>query len=203
MEKSIIKFTRFNAENQQSICQPLAQKYPHIKFIIPQAPTISVSMNYGFSMPAWYNIKGNPRDIMSLKEDKPSLLNSVNQIKKIIQEEVNSGVSPQKIMVVGHSQGASVALTVGLTSDYRLAGVLVWVLSCHVGMRYLVEPNQKIKLFLFFFIIIIMTMLFRPALVINRLHCWKKKVIRSSLIIYIMVIIFSNQKSCKKYWPKN
>lgn len=125
MEKSIIKFTRFNAENQQSICQPLAQKYPHIKFIIPQAPTISVSMNYGFSMPAWYNIKGNPRDIMSLKEDKPSLLNSVNQIKKIIQEEVNSGVSPQKIMVVGHSQGASVALTVGLTSDYRLAGVLV------------------------------------------------------------------------------
>ena len=34
-----------NAQNQQSICQPLATKFPHVKFIIPQAPTISVSMN--------------------------------------------------------------------------------------------------------------------------------------------------------------
>ena len=41
-----------NAENQRIICQPLAEKFPHIKFIIPQAPTISVSMNWGRSMPA-------------------------------------------------------------------------------------------------------------------------------------------------------
>lgn len=34
-----------NAQNQHKICQPLAEKHPHIKFIIPQAPTISVSMN--------------------------------------------------------------------------------------------------------------------------------------------------------------
>jgi len=34
-----------NTQNQQNICQPLADKNPHIKFIIPQAPTISVSMN--------------------------------------------------------------------------------------------------------------------------------------------------------------
>jgi predicted esterase len=113
-----------NAQNQQNICQPLAAKYPHVKFIIPQAPTISVSMNWGWRMPAWYNIKGNARDITNLKEDKQGLLSSVGQIKKIIQEEINSGISPQKIMVVGHSQGASVALTVGLTSDYRLAGII-------------------------------------------------------------------------------
>ncbi|CAI2181144.1 8527_t:CDS:2 [Funneliformis geosporum] len=75
-------------------------------------------------MPAWYNIKGNPGDIMSLKEDKRGLLNSVNQIKQIVQREIKAGISPQKIMVVGHSQGASVALAVGLTSDYRLAGII-------------------------------------------------------------------------------
>jgi hypothetical protein len=34
-----------NAQNQQNICQPLATKFPHFKFIIPQAPTISVSIN--------------------------------------------------------------------------------------------------------------------------------------------------------------
>ncbi|CAH1755898.1 1412_t:CDS:2 [Entrophospora sp. SA101] len=58
---------------------------------------------------------------MNLKEDEQGLLNSVSQIKKIIQGEINSGIAAAKIMVVGHSQGASVALAVGLTSDYRLA----------------------------------------------------------------------------------
>lgn len=61
---------------------------------------------------------------MNLKEDEQGLLNSVNQIKKIIQEEINSGIAAAKIMVAGHSQGASVALAVGLTSDYRLAGII-------------------------------------------------------------------------------
>ena len=75
-------------------------------------------------MPAWYNIKGSPHDIMNLKEDEQGLLNSVSQIKKIIQQEINSGISPQKIIVIGHSQGASTALAVGLISDYRLAGVI-------------------------------------------------------------------------------
>ncbi|MCE8163601.1 MAG: carboxylesterase [Candidatus Moeniiplasma glomeromycotorum] len=113
-----------NAQNQKNICQPLSKKYPHIKFIIPQAPTISVSMNWGWPMPAWYNIKGNFRNIMNLKEDKEGLLKSVSQIKKIIQQEVNMGILAKKIIVIGHSQGAAVALAVGLTSDYRLAGII-------------------------------------------------------------------------------
>jgi len=61
---------------------------------------------------------------MNLKEDKEGLLKSVNQIKKIIQQEINSGISPQKIMVIGHSQGGAVALAIGLTSDYPLAGII-------------------------------------------------------------------------------
>src|SRR5271154_3245957 len=69
-----------NAENQRVICQPLSEKHPHVKFIIPQAPTIWVSMNGGLPMPAWYNIKGNPQDIKNLKEDKKGLLQSVDQI---------------------------------------------------------------------------------------------------------------------------
>src|SRR2546427_12616455 len=41
-----------NAQNQHNICQPLSEKFPSVKFIIPQAPTISVSMNGGWPMPA-------------------------------------------------------------------------------------------------------------------------------------------------------
>jgi predicted esterase len=61
---------------------------------------------------------------MNLKEDKSGLLKSVDQIKKIVQSEINSGLPPQRIIVAGHSQGASVALAVGLTSDYCLAGII-------------------------------------------------------------------------------
>ena len=141
-----------NAENQKTICQPLAEKFPHIKFIIPQAPTISVSMNWGMSMPAWYNIKGNPRDIMNLKEDKNGLLKSVTQIQKIIQEEIIAGIPPQKIMVMGHSQGASVTLAVGLTSDYRLAGIigLSAFLPCRQEIfSWAKEKNKTIPFFLY------------------------------------------------------
>ncbi|WNE40570.1 MAG: Carboxylesterase 2 [Mycoplasmataceae bacterium] len=81
-------------------------------------------MNGGLLMSAWYDIKGNPQKIMSLKENKKGLLNSVDQIEKIIQEETNLGIQSQKIMLVGHSQGASLALTVGLTSEYHLAGII-------------------------------------------------------------------------------
>src|SRR4051794_21853933 len=66
-----------NADNQQKELKPVAEKHPHIKFIIPQAPTIPVSMNRGSLMPAWYDIKGNPRNIMSLKEDRGGVLYSV------------------------------------------------------------------------------------------------------------------------------
>jgi len=61
---------------------------------------------------------------MNLKEDKTGLLKSVSQIKQIIQKEINFGIYPQRIIVVGHSQGAAVALAVGLMADYRLAGII-------------------------------------------------------------------------------
>ncbi|CAJ0842008.1 10711_t:CDS:2 [Entrophospora sp. SA101] len=76
---------------------------------------------------------------MNLKEDEQGLLNSVSQIKKIIQGEINSGIAAAKIMVVGHSQGASVALAVGLTSDYRLAGIIGQSAQLLKGKGYQVE----------------------------------------------------------------
>ena len=61
---------------------------------------------------------------MKLKEDKAGLMNSVEQINQIIRSEVNSGIPAKKIIVMGHSQGASVALAVGLTSDFQFAGII-------------------------------------------------------------------------------
>nr|CAG8435694.1 12344_t:CDS:2 [Entrophospora candida] len=66
--------------------------------------------------------EGNRNDIMNLKQDKKGLLKSVKQIEKIIREEINSGISPQKIMVMGHSQGGSVALAVAIGDIFGKTG---------------------------------------------------------------------------------
>ncbi|KLL02036.1 MAG: hypothetical protein MRERC_5c058 [Mycoplasmataceae bacterium RC_NB112A] len=110
------------AENWEEILRPLAENYPHFKFIIPQAPWISVSMNYGIPMPAWYNIKGNIKDTLNLKQDKKGLLKSVSQIENIIQSEIDFRI--EKIMVGGFSQGGSVALAIGLTTRKKLNKII-------------------------------------------------------------------------------
>jgi predicted esterase len=141
-----------NSENWIENFQSVSKKFPHIKFVFPQAPRIPVSMNWGFPMPAWYNIKGNPRDILSLREDKQGLMKSVGKIKQIIQREVKNGIPTERIMVIGFSQGASVALTVGLVSDCRLVGIigLSSFLPCRNEIFNLAkEENKKIPFFLY------------------------------------------------------
>jgi phospholipase/carboxylesterase len=46
------------------------------------------------------------------------------EIDELIQQEINFGISPQKIIVAGHSQGGSMALAAGLTSKYCLGGII-------------------------------------------------------------------------------
>ncbi|CAI2161887.1 5543_t:CDS:2 [Funneliformis geosporum] len=87
-----------DATRQKNELEPIAKNYPQVKFIFPKAPTIP--------------------------QDKEGLRKSVKQIEKIIRQEIDCGISPQKIMVMGHSQGGSVALTMGLLTEYKLAGIV-------------------------------------------------------------------------------
>ena len=89
---------------------------------------------------------------MKLKEDKAGLMNSVKQINQIIQSEISSGMPAKRIIIMGHSQGASVALAVGLTSDYQFAGIigLSGFLPCREEIfNYAKTENQKTPFFLY------------------------------------------------------
>ena len=141
-----------NATSQKAEIEPIAKNHPHTKFIFPQAPIISISMNSGWPMPGWYDIRGNRNDIANLKQDKKGLLKSVKQIEKIIREEINIGIPPQKIMVMGHSQGGSVALAVGLLTEYKLVGIvcLGGFLPCREEVfNWTEEKNQQIPFWLY------------------------------------------------------
>ena len=94
----------------------------HIRFIFPNAPNISVTLNGGMSMPAWYDIitlSNTGRDI-----NEQQLLHSANEIKAIIQELIEAGIDSQRVILAGFSQGGAVAIHAGLTCELPLAGIL-------------------------------------------------------------------------------
>jgi predicted esterase len=53
------------------------------------------------------------------------MLRSVGDISTLITEEVQSGTDPNRIVLGGFSQGASMSLLTGLTSEKKLAGLAV------------------------------------------------------------------------------
>jgi len=79
-------------------------------------------------------------------------LKSVRQIEKIIQGEINNGIKPEKIIVAGHSQGASVALTLGLISNHPLAKImcLSGFLPCREEIFEWAKEENKTIPFLFY-----------------------------------------------------
>ncbi len=92
------------------------------RFIFPQAPTIPISMNMGYAMPGWFDIKaldGGGRSI-----DTKQLLASAMQVHKLIDDEIEKGIDSERIILIGFSQGGAVNYQAGLTYDKPLAGTI-------------------------------------------------------------------------------
>ena len=98
-----------------------------VRFIFPHSPSIAVTINQGFVMPAWYDIKGMDIDN---RADMPGVINSESAIAALIDEQVASGISADKIVLAGFSQGGVMSLFTGLRYPKTLAGIMA--LSCYL-----------------------------------------------------------------------
>lgn len=78
-----------------------------VKFIFPHAPSIPVTVNGGYVMPAWYDIF--EMGSLSRRVDKAGIAASVERIAAIIEQEKKRGVGSKDIVVAGFSQGGAVA----------------------------------------------------------------------------------------------
>lgn len=58
-------------------------------------------------------------------EDESGILQSRDEVNKLIEQEIKDGVPPNRIVVGGFSQGATMTLVVGLTTKHKLAGLTV------------------------------------------------------------------------------
>jgi len=62
-------------------------------------------VNFGHVMPGWFDIT-SLGDVLT-HQDEEGMLKSVNMVHKLITEEVDAGISSDRIIVGGFSQGNS------------------------------------------------------------------------------------------------
>lgn len=92
-----------------------------VRFIFPHAPSIPVTINGGYEMPAWYDI--TEMDI-EREVDEAQLRNSANEVVKFIQDEQQRGIASERIIIAGFSQGGAVAYEAAISHPEKLAGLL-------------------------------------------------------------------------------
>jgi phospholipase/carboxylesterase len=102
---------------------------PGVRFVFPHAPMRPVTINGGWVMRAWYDVReeGGVR-----REDGPGVRTSQGQIEALIARERARGVAAGRIVLAGFSQGGAMALHTGLRQPERLAGILA--LSCSLPL---------------------------------------------------------------------
>jgi len=92
------------------------------RFVMPQAPTRPVTINGGYAMPSWYDIKAmTPARAI----DEAELEASAEQVIALIKAEQAKGISLSRIFLAGFSQGGAVVLhTAYIKWQEALGGVL-------------------------------------------------------------------------------
>lgn len=96
---------------------------PHVRFVLPHAPHRPVTINGGYVMRAWYDILS--LDFSGVRESESDIRSSQAQIEALIRRENQRGIASERIVLIGFSQGAAMALHVGLRWPEQLAGVVV------------------------------------------------------------------------------
>lgn len=92
------------------------------RFVMPQAPTRPVTINGGYAMPSWYDIKAmTPARAI----DEAEFEASAEQVIALIKAEQAKGISLSRIFLAGFSQGGAVVLhTAYIKWQEALGGVL-------------------------------------------------------------------------------
>ncbi|MFN3397260.1 MAG: alpha/beta hydrolase, partial [Sulfurimicrobium sp.] len=91
------------------------------RFVFPHAPMLPVTINGGYVMPAWYDIRSLD---LRQDEDGPGIRDSQRRLEALIQRELERGIASTRIVLAGFSQGGAIALHTGLRYSAPLAGVL-------------------------------------------------------------------------------
>jgi lysophospholipase-2 len=114
------------ADGWRDAAMHMASLVPHVKWVLPTAPSQPVTLNGGMRMPSWYDIESLSRS-RGTQECK-GLDDSRAKIMSIVDSEREKGIDTSRIVLAGFSQGGALSLWTGLqipeTYTKPLAGVL-------------------------------------------------------------------------------
>ncbi|POR33703.1 Acyl-protein thioesterase 1 [Tolypocladium paradoxum] len=126
-----------------------------VKWVLPNAPTRSLTANAGMDMTAWFDIvrallTAEPAvkrcilmwrkhhdanlaqkvfdgtpEALRKDEDVASIAASKDYIQSLVRREIDAGVPPERIILGGFSQGGIVASFAGLTFPQKLGGIVL------------------------------------------------------------------------------
>jgi phospholipase/carboxylesterase len=91
------------------------------RFICPDADLRPIGVMGGDSVRAWFDI--DEFNLKELEADEAGIYASQALIEKLIAKEIERGISSEKIVLGGFSQGATMALHCGLRYQKPLAGI--------------------------------------------------------------------------------
>ncbi len=111
-----------------------------IRFVFPTAPSIPVTINNGFVMPAWYDILrlDNVRSI-----DEAGLRESAAQTQALIRRELDRGIACERVVLAGFSQGGAVCFEAALSYEQRLGGVIALSTYFPTADSLAMQPAQQ------------------------------------------------------------
>lgn len=110
-----------------------------IRFVFPHAPSMPVTVNGGYSMPAWYDIRGAN---LVQQQDAAGIERSEKAIVALIENEVARGIPYERIALAGFSQGCAMALHTALRLPHRLAGVIALSGYLPLADRFAAERHE-------------------------------------------------------------
>ncbi len=94
---------------------------PSTRFVFPHAPKIPVSINGGYVMRAWYDIRNVD---LQRQEDETGVRQSQATLESLIEDQIALGFKPGQIVLAGFSQGGAIVYQTGVRTAHKLAGLI-------------------------------------------------------------------------------
>jgi phospholipase/carboxylesterase len=110
----------------------------NIRFVFPHAPMMPVTINQGFVMRAWYDIRS--ADI-GAEPDEKGIRASGKLLGEMIDAQIAAGMVPGRIVLAGFSQGGAIVLHAGLRYQKQLAGIIA--MSTYLPLAESLESEKS------------------------------------------------------------
>lgn len=101
-----------------------------LRFVFPHAPPRPVTINGGMTMRAWFDILTLER---SGPQDEAGIRDSSSTLVALIERELERGITSERILLAGFSQGGAIAAHTALRFGRPLAGLMA--LSTYIPLQ--------------------------------------------------------------------